>query len=132
MPLRKPLLGSRHLHALGSQALAAGHVHTEAPGTADCEPPPQGVQGARPSASPKVPASHWQLPLAGAERAGHDVTQRPALHSPDAQSSPEPHGCATSALHEPLATTVPLGHKHALVTSQTEPAGWAHTQAREP
>ena len=128
------MLGSTHLHAfaLVSNALPAGHVHADAPGPAGCEPPPQGVQGARPSASPKVPASHWQLPLAGDERAGHDATQRPALHSPDAQSAPEPHGCETSALHAPLVRTVPLGQEHALLASQTEPAGWLHLQTREP
>lgn len=69
MPLEKPLAGSRHAHefALGSHALDAGQVQEEAPGKADVEPPPHGVQGASPSALPNAPASHWQSPLEAEE-----------------------------------------------------------------
>ena len=78
--------------------LPAGHEHSDEPGAAVVEPPPQVTQGENPP-GPNAPTAHWHAPDAVAFDCGegHDVTHTlastPVLgeslaHSPEAHCDP--------------------------------------------
>ena len=123
--------------------LPAGHEHWDAPGADDVEPPWQRKHGESPS-RPKVPAPHWQVPVAVAIDSGkghddtHTLASKPVLgeslaQSPDAHCEPEEHSCPATERHWTPTSVVPEGHEQVSVSgSQANGAGHEHDVAPTP